>query len=70
MKKKTFRYCLDLSVAVEDRVRRLKDSTDAASIAEVIRRALAVYELFARLPGGSRVLIRDADGTEVSVVIT
>lgn len=42
---KKFRLNLDFSPAVEARLKRLKATTDAASFVEVIRRALATYEL-------------------------
>jgi len=36
---------LDMSQAVRDRLERLREDTDAESLADVIRRALAVYDL-------------------------
>ncbi len=63
------RLNLEVSKSVRERMERLKDETEADSLTEVIRRALAVYELLwdQRKDGWETVVRRN--GTERSVLI-
>ncbi len=63
------RLNLEVSKSVRERMERLKDETEADSLTEVIRRALAVYELlWEQRKDGWETLVR-RDGTERSVLI-
>lgn len=56
---------------VRQRLESLVERTDAESLAEVIRRALAVYDLLhGEIERGGKVFVRHADGTEESVLFT
>ena len=63
------RLNLEVSKSVRERMERLRDETEADSLTEVIRRALAVYELLweQRKEGGEAFVRRD--GIEHSVLI-
>lgn len=64
-KKKKERLNLDLPEGAKLRLERLRDSTHADSLSEVVRRALAVYELVSRENiEGSKFIIRSEDGSE------
>jgi hypothetical protein len=53
------RLSLETSDAVRQRMEKLRDETDADSITEVIRRALAVYEcLWDETKRGSQIIVR------------
>ena len=69
-KEKKERLNLDLPKVVKLRLEELRDSTHADSLSEVVRRALAVYELISREnAAGSTFVIRAEDGTERLVEI-
>jgi hypothetical protein len=63
--KKLVRLNLELSAATKVRIERLQDLTDAGSMTEVVRRALATYEALIDmdLKGGS-IVVKTADGNE------
>lgn len=70
MKGKKHRLTLEISDVVKLRMHRLRESTDAASLTEVIRRALATYELLIDgVKDGGGVIIRRLDGTEQHVLL-
>lgn len=70
MCEKRHRLNLEISGAVKARMHRLCEATDAASLTEVIRRALATYEqLIDRVKGGGEIIIRSPDGTEQHVLL-
>ena len=64
------RLTLDVPDPVRERLERLKTKSEASSVTEVVRRALAVYELLleADVSGGS-VLIAASDGSVKQVVV-
>jgi len=63
--KVTERVQPELPQASFDRLKKLKDKTEAASYAEVIKNALRLYEaLIAEAEAGNNVCIRHADGCE------
>lgn len=56
------RLNLSVSEAIRDRIEELRDETHAESATEVIRRALAVYDLMiTKTNEGGKVLIRIGD---------
>lgn len=69
-KKPTSRLTLELAQAVRDRIELLKDRTEAESISEVIRRALAVYELlWTQREKGNRVVIEGESGSKIEIIL-
>jgi len=67
--KKT-RLNLELTEEVRKRLEALRGRTEADSLAEVIRRALAVYDfLWTERENGAELLVRDPDRTESKVVL-
>lgn len=61
---------LALAEPVFQRLESLRDSTQAESMAEVIRRALAIYELIcAEKSQGSSIVVKATDGTERQIII-
>jgi len=64
------RLNLEVNPAVRERLERLKGATEAESLTEVIRRALAVYEVLIDLSPTSReIVIRDSKGKERNLVL-
>jgi hypothetical protein len=62
---KTTRVQLELPEPSMERLKLLKDKTEAASYAEVIKNALRLYEaLIGEAEAGNEVLIKSQDGTE------
>jgi Arc/MetJ-type ribon-helix-helix transcriptional regulator len=60
----TTRVQLELPPPAMERLQRLKDKTEAASYAEVIRNALRLYEsLIGEAERGTEFAVRAADGT-------
>ena len=54
-----------------DRLEAIKEETEAASFAEVFRRALRLYEgLLAETEGGGKLVVLRADGSTVDVPIS
>ncbi|WP_141402586.1 hypothetical protein [Stappia indica] len=69
-KERTARLQLALPERSFTRLEAIKEATEAASFAEVVRRALRVYEgLIAETADGSEVLVRRTDGTEEVIPI-
>ncbi len=64
------RLNLEVSRSVRDRLERLKDETEADSLTEVIRRALATYELLwdQHKQGGQAIVRRDGIERELLIV--
>ena len=59
------RLSLDISAQVKEKLESLETRTDAGSITEVIRRALAVYDLIiAQQEESGKIIFRYADGVE------
>ena len=55
---------------MRDRLERLRNETDADSLTEVIRRALAVYELLWQYSNaGAQTIVRQPDGSERHVLL-
>lgn len=64
------RLSLDLTPQVKRRIENLREITEAESLTEVIRRALASYELLCEAQvSGKSILVRDVDGTESTVIL-
>lgn len=64
----TTRVQLELPPPAMERLQRLKERTEAASYAEVIRNALRLYEaLVAEHEKGSEFALKQADGTFVAL---
>jgi hypothetical protein len=66
----TARLNLELSETVLNRLKGLQKRSEADSMTEVIRRALAVYDLLlAARESDHKTIIRTPDGTEKELVI-
>jgi hypothetical protein len=64
------RLTLDLLQPVRDRLEDLRRQTQADTLTEVIRRALAVYDfLWTEKAKGSRLVVKDPKGQERDVVL-
>jgi len=62
---KTTRVQLELPEPSMERLKALKDKTEAASYSEVIKNSLRLYEaLIGEAEAGNEVLIKGRDGTE------
>lgn len=67
--KKT-RLNLELAEGVRGQLESLRVRTEADSLAEVVRKALAVYDfLWTKCENGAELLVREPDGAESKVVI-
>ncbi len=66
--KNKFRLNLDFPVQVKEKLEKMKSSTESTSNVEVIRRALALFELV--LDNGNTVHLKDKDGnyTEIRIL--
>ena len=64
------RFNLELSPKARERIQRLKDLTDAHSLSEVVRRALATYDcLWEEKRRGGVVVIRNENGSEKELLL-
>ena len=69
-KSKRKRLSLDLTPKVKLRIENLRELTETESITEVVRRALASYELLCEAQAsGKSILVRDSNGEESSVIL-
>ena len=69
-KTRSVRLNLEIKPQVRKRLDRLRDNTDAETITEVFRRALAVYETLIELSSGaSKIVIRQSDGSEIDLIL-
>lgn len=67
---KKVRLNLDMPETVKERLEEIRDVTYADSMSEVVRRALAVYELVTRETArGSVFIVRSSNGSERQVEI-
>ena len=68
--KNQIRLNLAISEVVRDRLDSLQERTDADSMTEVIRRALAVYEELVNVheAGGTIILVEDGEEAELRIV--
>jgi hypothetical protein len=65
-----FRLNLELSAAAKDRLTDLQQRTEAASVTEVLRASLAVYDLLIEhMAKGGKCVLRDSKGNEEVIVI-
>lgn len=70
MPPKPDRLNIEISSTAKQRVEHLRQMTDAASISEVVRRALATYDaLLAEKNRGARVVVILADGREKELLL-
>jgi hypothetical protein len=65
------RLNLELPERVRARLEHLRTISEADSITEVVRRALAVYDvvLTAVRERGDKIVLRSADGTEKEIIV-
>lgn len=69
-KERTARLQLALPERSFERLEAIKDATEAASLAEVVRRSLRIYEgLIAETNDGSKLFVRRKDGSEEVIPI-
>jgi Arc/MetJ-type ribon-helix-helix transcriptional regulator len=67
MEKKTTRVQLELPESSMERLRALRERTEAASYAEVMKNALRLYEaLIKEADSGNQVCVKSTDGTETA----
>ena len=67
MIKKTTRVQLELPESSMERLKALRDKTEAVSYAEVIKNSLRLYEALIReAESGNQVCIKDSKGTETA----
>ena len=67
---KTVRLNFQVATAVRDRLEALRQRSGADTLTEVVRRALATYELLLDYYGtGGTLIIRDADGAEKELLL-
>ena len=65
-----FRLTLEVSASVRARMNRLRDRSDATSITEVLRRALATYEvLLDTNDAGHDIIVRSPEGDSRLVLL-
>ena len=70
LQKSKVRLNLDLSPKVKDQLADLQQRTDAASLVEVIRRALAVYDMFLEHEEmGGKTILENSDGTRERILL-
>jgi hypothetical protein len=68
---KKVRLNLELSESVRDRLEQLRIETDADTLVEVVRRALAVYStLVTSTYDGTRVFVRSKNGKETLLLLS
>lgn len=61
---------MDLPESLRHRLENLQEQTDADSLSEVMRRALAVYDfLWQEKSKGSATIVKDEDGKERELVL-
>ena len=61
----TYRITIEMPDHLRKRVLAMQEQTDAVSVVQVIREALATYEqIVAALRDGKTIILRAADGTE------
>ena len=62
------RLNLDMPEKTREQLEGLRERTDADSLSEVVRRALAVYDfLWERKAAGSVTIVRSSDGSETQL---
>jgi hypothetical protein len=71
-KAEKIRLNLELSAPVRKRLEELRARTGAQSVTEVIRRSLALYDtiLAVSADGKTRLVLKDADGSERQIIVT
>ena len=61
--RETVRINLEVTPGVRDQIKELRVKSEASSLAEVFRRALAIYELFIDLQkGGGKIILESSEG--------
>jgi hypothetical protein len=66
----TSRLTLEMASSVRKRLEHLRDRTEADSLAEVVRRALAIYDaLWVEKEKGGRVILQDLNGTDRELLL-
>lgn len=64
-----YRMTLTFTPVVRERVKRLQQEADASTITELIRRALAVYELLLEQKAAGATIFARKDGTERELLL-
>ena len=64
------RLDLNISERLRARLLRLRTETEADSLTEVIRRAVAAYEVLVAVRDNGRIILRAKDGTERELLVT
>lgn len=66
----TVRLNLRITPDVKARLEELKDETNSANLAEVVRRALTLYDaMYSESKDGSKVILRDSEGKDREVML-
>lgn len=66
----TVRLNLRITPDVKARLEELKDETNSANLAEVVRRALTLYDaMYSENKEGSKVILRDQEGRDREVML-
>lgn len=61
---------LEIPDSMRERMQRLKEEGEAASVTEVVRRSFSLYEaLLSAMKAGDKVILRKADGSERELVV-
>lgn len=69
-KEPKIRVNLELPERTRERIDRLQHLSEAETMTEVIRKAVAVYDaLFTTIRSGGKVVLRSADGVERELVL-
>ena len=64
------RLNLAITPTVHDRLQRLREMSDSESVTEVVRRAMAVYDLvLSHMSDGGQIVLRHKDGSDELVKI-
>lgn len=69
-KQKKFRLNLEFPIEIEKRLKDLKQRSDSSTVTEVIRRSLALFNLYLnQTEAGKAVIFRDPSGSEETLKI-
>lgn len=69
-KPKKFRLNLEFPAETEQRLRELKERSESTTVTEVIRKSLALFNLYLNQTKAGRALVfRDPDGSEEKLTI-
>jgi Arc/MetJ-type ribon-helix-helix transcriptional regulator len=67
---KIHRMTLEIPDSMRERMQKMKNDGEAASVAEVVRRSFSLYEFFLHsVKRGDKIFLRKADGSEHELVV-